>query len=121
MTVTAKPNALRNDFHKEELPYALNTVSGAPSTVTLGPEYLKTLSDGKHTVLIQGENGFVEASFTVKKAAKETETADTGSGAGQGTAAKTGDGTEAAPWIAAMLLSLGIMLAAGIRRQRRDA
>lgn len=88
------------------------TVTGNPPTVTLKPEFLKTLGDGTHTILIQGENGYVETTFTVKKADKETDTTEKASGAGQSTGAKTGDETDVVSWTAAMLLSLGILLAA---------
>lgn len=51
------------------------TVTGTPPTVTLTPEYLKTLGNGGHTVRIQGEKGYVETSFTIDKSGAEpTET-----------------------------------------------
>lgn len=99
------------------------TVTGNPPTVTLTPEYLKTLGDGTHTILIQGENGYVETTFTVKKAEtetdKKTDTTEKASGAGKSMGTKTGDETDVASWTAVLLLSLGILLAAGIRQQRK--
>lgn len=99
------------------------TVTGNPPVVTLKPEFLKTLGDGTHTILIQGENGYVETTFTVKKAEtetdKKTDTTEKASGAGQSTGAKTGDETDVASWTTVLLLSLAILLAAGIRQQRK--
>lgn len=99
------------------------TVTGNPPVVTLKPEFLKTLGDGTHTILIQGENGYVETTFTVKKAEtetdKKTDTTEKTSGAGQSTGAKTGDETDVASWTTVLLLSLAILLAAGIRQQRK--
>ncbi len=110
-------------------------VTGNPPTVTLTPEYLKTLDNGTYTLRIQGENGYVETTFTVKKAEtetdketekdkktetdKKTDTTEKGSGAGQSTGVKTGDETDVVSWTAALLLSLVILLAAGIRQQRK--
>lgn len=109
----------------EELSGDDYTVTGNPPVVTLKPEFLKTLGDGTHTILIQGENGYVETTFTVKKAdketdkGKETDSTEKASGTGQSTGAETGDVTDAASWTAVMLLSLGILLAAGIKQQRK--
>lgn len=113
----------------EELSEDDYTVTGNPPVVTLKPEILKTLGDGTHTILIQGENGYVETTFTVKETETETEpetetdkktdTTEKASGAGQSTGAKTGDETDVVSWTAMLLLSLGILLAAGIRQQRK--
>lgn len=114
------------------------TITGDPPTVTLKPEYLNTLSEGKHTILLQGENGDVEMTFTVKKdsgteepteATKKpagTETPKTTSaktqtsGGSQSAGGKTGDETNLALWASVMLLSLSLFVVLNIRRQGKE-
>lgn len=109
----------------EELSGDNYTVTGNPPVVTLKPEFLKTLGDGTHTILIQGENGYVETTFTVKKAEtetdKKTDTTEKASGAGQSTGVKTGDETNVIGWGTVMLLSVAFAIACAASKRKQKS
>lgn len=106
------------------------TVSGQPPVLTLTTGYLSLLDEGEHTILVQGEDGYIEYSFTVEYAddiMEAPETEEDGkkpftktSADKTGSAAKTGDETDAAAWFLLAGMSFGIFILGRKRRRERN-
>lgn len=76
------------------------TVKSGSTIVTLKPEYLKTLADGKHTLSIVSERGTADTTFTILNSKSDTAAKKTIS-----KAAKTGDTSSLALWVVIILIT----------------
>lgn len=84
------------------------TVKEGSTVVTLKPEYLETLSVGKHTLAIVSETGTASTEFTIKAAPATDDTQSP----------QTGDSSNIMLWIALLFVSGGVLSVVAYRKKK---
>ncbi|MCD2492054.1 hypothetical protein LQE92_05370 [Lacrimispora sp. NSJ-141] len=116
-----KSDAEFEDFQKvlldgKEISPGNYTVKEGSTVVILSSSYIKTLSEGRHTIGIVSKNGTAKTTFTIVKAESRSEmkTAKPASAA-----PRTGDHSGLFRWFAVLFLSGGLSAAMILRKKRK--
>ena len=113
---TFKSNADLKDFQKvlvddKEISSENYTVEKGSTIVTLKADFVKTLSEGKHTLSIVSTTGSADTDFTITKSTTPTPNPDTNT-------PQTGDNSTMILWVEMLFLSAGGVLVLLLKRKK---